>query len=325
MQQEVHYIKSMEMKNMPKIYNSIHTRMKRMGEIKIGIALVVIIPILIVFLYMENNYISSTYMYMEFDRLPKSFDGYTIVHLSDLHNKKFGKDQKYLVAKIEKANPDLIVYTGDLIDSRRHGMDNSIRLMEECVKIAPVYYVTGNHEWRTEQFALLQNALIEAEVQILQDDHYVIENGQDKIYILGIDDPMSAHSWEGHGEGVLMENFIEMEEDIIRDSIEKATMDIAKEDTFKILLTHRPEKLPIYSEFDIDMIFAGHAHGGQIRLPFVGGVVAPNQGFFPKYTSGKHVYGNSTMVISRGLGNSIAPQRLFNRPEVIRVTLRSSQ
>lgn len=307
---------------MANTYNSLHSRRsKGWGEIKIEI-FIVFIPLLLIFLYIENNCITSTCLEIECDSLPKSFDGYKIVHLSDLHNKKFGKGQRYLIDRIEKANPDLIVCTGDLIDSRRHGIDNSISLMKECVDIAPVYYVTGNHEWRSEQFNLLKEALIETGVKILQDTHCVIEREDEKIYILGIDDPSRVYKRQWNEGEVLSEGIYEMEEDdVIREGIERAIEDI-EDGEFKILLTHRPEKLHVYSEYDIDMVFAGHAHGGQVRLPFIGGIIAPNQGFFPQYTSGKHIYKNSTMVVSRGLGNSIIPQRLFNCPEIVIVTLR---
>lgn len=111
---------------------------------------------------------------------------------------------------------------------------------------------------------------------------------------------------------------------IIRDELTDTLNDLKNRENFKILLSHRPELFLIYSHFNIDLIFSGHAHGGQIRLPLIGGLIAPNQGYFPKYTSGKHILQNSTLIVNRGLGNSLFPQRLFNHPEIILLKLSQS-
>ncbi len=136
----------------------------------------------------------------------------------------------------------------------------------------------------------------------------VIKIGNEKILLTGVDDP-TQHS-ESLGE-----------REIIEEAIKKSLEGIEKEGTFKILLSHRPEMLSLYSQYEFDVVFSGHAHGGQVRIPFVGGLVAPNQGLFPKYTSGKYTLDKTTMIVNRGLGNSIIPFRIFNLPEIVVLTL----
>lgn len=263
---------------------------------------------LLLFLYLQNNMLTTTNITVQSNKLPKAFDGYTIVHLSDLHGKSFGKDQETLVKKIKAVQPDLIVFTGDLIDSRRYYEEHSITLMREITKIAPVYYVAGNHEGRSGKFDGLEKALLDTGVKVLRNTYETIIEEQEGIYIIGIDDPVLYY----------LESY---QDNSIKNIIGEAIEGTPKEDGFKILLSHRPEMFSLYSKCDIDLIFSGHAHGGQIRLPFIGGLIAPHQGVFPKYTSGKYIKNSSVMIVSRGLGNSIFPQRLCNRPEIIVVKL----
>jgi uncharacterized protein len=138
-----------------------------------------------------------------------------------------------------------------------------------------------------------------------------IDNGKDKIQLIGIDDPAIAN------------NSI-AEKTIAEEAIRNAMQQLEGDSSFKILLSHRPELVHLYSQFDFDLVFSGHAHGGQFRIPFIGGFVAPNQGFFPEYYSGKYSVQNTTMIVNRGLGNSIIPLRVFNRPEIVVVTLKSN-
>lgn len=261
-----------------------------------------------VFLHFENNFITITKITVESPKLPNAFDGYKIVHLSDLHSKEFGKGQKNLVEKIEDAQPDLIVFTGDLVDSRHFDAEVGLELMRQIVKIAPTYFVTGNHEWWSGKFEFLEKVMKENNVHVLLNTCDRIGKGKDGIYITGIDDPASTQA-------------IYEETKVVENEIKQAVKEIKENDVFKILLAYRPEMLPLYSEYGFDLVLSGHAHGGQVMLPFVGGLIAPNQGFFPEYTSGEYKRGNCTMIVSRGLGNSIIPQRLFNHPEIVVLTL----
>jgi uncharacterized protein len=177
------------------------------------------------------------------------------------------------------------------------------------VGIAPVYYVTGNHEWWSENFPSLEERLKETEVQVMRNTVEEIKIGQDRIQMAGIDDP--AKERESYAESVTVE-----------ENIMNSIKGNEARGDFNILLSHRPELFSLYTQYEFDLVFSGHAHGGQVRLPFVGGLVAPNQGLFPEYSSGIFQVDQTTMIVNRGLGNSMIPLRVFNRPEIVMVTLR---
>ncbi|MCM3715526.1 metallophosphoesterase [Halalkalibacter oceani] len=268
--------------------------------------LLVIVAILISlfwFSHWQNNSLVTTEVTLHSERLPLNFSAYRIVQLSDLHNKRFGSEQQALVQKVADARPDLIVFTGDLVDSAKGDEEASLLLMEKLVELAPVYYVTGNHEWSSGRFSSLEQQLTAAGVHILRNTASELAIGEDTIQLVGIDDP---------AQGEQTENMLEQ------------AFHKVDEERFTILLAHRPEELALYADYPVDLIFSGHAHGGQFRLPFIGGLVAPNQGWFPPYTAGSHTLGRATMIVNRGLGNSIIPQRIFNRPEIVVVTLRKT-
>ncbi|WP_245840396.1 metallophosphoesterase [Terribacillus saccharophilus] len=265
---------------------------------------------LVFFFYFQNNSIVITESTISSKRIPASFNDYKIVQLSDLHSKTFGNRQNVLVEKVSNTNPDLIVFTGDLVDSKNYNEDTSLNLIRELIHIAPIYFVTGNHEWWSGKFDILEKELNDIGVKVLRNTNDVISKGHEKIQIIGIDDP--AYVNDSYTERSITEGAIE-------NSVEGM-----EDDYFKILLSHRPEFLSIYSKYGIDVVFSGHAHGGQVRIPFVGGLVAPNQGFLPKYTAGKYDLDNTSMFVNRGLGNSTIPLRIFNRPEIIVLTLSRS-
>lgn len=268
----------------------------------IGIALAAIA----VFCHWQNNDIVTTKIEFRNAGVPGSFEGYRIVQVSDLHNEVFGRDNARLLKKIREAQPHILVITGDLIDSRKTDQEAALAFIREAVEIAPVYFVSGNHEKNSGIYPHLQAQLNQAGVKILDDTGIILQRGEDSIALLGLADP----TFIGYGytqEHIFSQTLTSIADDYRGD--------------FTILLSHRPEKMSLYVEQGIDLVFAGHAHGGQFRLPLVGGLAAPDQGFFPKYTSGLYTEGSTSMVVSRGLGNSIFPLRLFNRPELVVVTL----
>ncbi|MBU0905429.1 MAG: metallophosphoesterase [Firmicutes bacterium] len=256
---------------------------------------------IVVFIYINNNWITTMNHNVSSPNIPAAFDGYRIVQVSDLHDATFGENQQRLVKKVKQAKPDLIVITGDLVDSRRYDLPNSLDLVDQLVKLADVYYVTGNHEVATNDVELIKSELKALGVHVLSNETLLLEHGNNAIAISGIEDPLMGQT----ASEMLAEADI-------------------RSDVFTILLAHRPEDFQTYDEFEIDLTFSGHAHGGQFRIPFVGGLIAPGQGFFPKFTAGIHEKEQSKLVISRGLGNSILPFRLFNLPEIVVVTLQSS-
>ncbi|MBW3494050.1 MULTISPECIES: metallophosphoesterase [Bacillus] len=272
--------------------------------------IILIIGILVgisIFLYLQNNLISITEVKITSSKIPSSFKGYKILQISDLHNKKFGDNQDVLIQKVKSINPDIIAITGDLIDSKSYDAEMSMQVIRELVKEYPVYFVTGNHEKWSGKYNSLEKKLKKQHVTVLRNEHVIIQKGGHEINLLGIDDPEFNTGDIDEGS-------------IVKDAIVKAKIE-TQPDRYNVLLSHRPEFLEEYAEEKVDLVLSGHAHGGQVRLPFIGGLVAPNQGILPKYTAGLYEQQNTSMIVSRGLGNSIIPQRVFNRPEIVVVQL----
>lgn len=274
---------------------------------KIYIALF-ILSILVPFLFWQNNNIVITrYNYIN-SKIPDNLNGLKIVHISDLHNKNFhGK----LTSKIQRINPDIIFITGDLIDRRITNVATAVKFVKEIVTIAPVYYVSGNHEQLSGNYKELKNELNNLHVIIMDNSYTKINIEGSEISLIGIADPAINQNEKTYP--------IENNEAYMRNALQGLTYNLKTD--FNILLSHRPEHFEIYKEFNVDLVFSGHAHGGQIRIPFLGGILSPNQGFFPKYSEGMHREGVTSMVVSRGLGNSLFPFRIFNQPDLIVVTL----
>lgn len=266
--------------------------------------LLIILSVLLIIaagLLWGNNSIKTTEYTVSPENLPESFDGFRIVQVSDLHNTDFGNG---LIEKISDAKPDIIVITGDIIDSYHTEIPIAVEFAERVCEIAPVYYVTGNHEHRIDGYEILKTQLEKAGFIILEGETVEITRNGEKISLTGIDDTTFF------GSEIL-------DEQIIAFSQKLKSLAAEADEDINILLSHRPEHFSLYTECDFDVVFSGHAHGGQIRLPFLGGVYAPGQGFFPEYTEGVHTSGETNMVISRGLGNSLFPLRVFNRPEIV--------
>lgn len=245
------------------------------------------------------------------EKLPKIFDGYRIAHISDLHNAKMGNDNENLLSMLREAKPNIIAITGDLIDSRNTDIETALQFTKEAVKIAPCYYVTGNHEARVDEYQSLKEGLNKVGVTILEDERTDLELSGEHIALLGVNDPSFNTDY-----------LLGDDSDVIDTRLKQLTIET---DTFTVLLSHRPELFDVYAENDVDLVLAGHAHGGQFRLPFVGGLAAPNQGLFPKYDSGLYTKDNTNMIVSRGIGNSLFPFRFNNRPEVILIELKSEK
>ncbi|MEG1501073.1 MAG: metallophosphoesterase [Clostridiales bacterium] len=278
-------------------------------KLGILIAFVVLIIALFLFCFWQNNSIVTTKSLYYNTKIPEAFNNFTIVHISDLHNKMFGEEQLNILNKVRDMAPDIIFITGDLIDRRKYDLDAAMTFVLGALEIAPIYYVSGNHEALSGKFPLIQEQLLEAGVNILDNCQVEIRKDNSSIEILGLRDP-----------SFMVYDYLE---DNTESQVEKTLKQWSNNDKFKILLSHRPELFPLYSENKMDLIFTGHAHGGQFRIPGLGGLIAPQQGFFPKYTSGSYVEGLYTMFVRRGLGNSLMPIRIFNRPEIVVVKLKT--
>ena len=274
---------------------------------RIGLFFLVAIAIGIIWVAWGNTALELNEYVIKSDKLPKSFDGYRIVQVSDLHNTEIGEENTKLLKLIENAKPDIIVITGDIVDSYHTDVEVSLRFVEKAVRIAPCYYVTGNHEARfsKEFFQSFEEKLKEYGVQVLHDESVMLEKDGEYILLAGLDDPTFASNHKG----------------IRYSNLSTHIKELFSEEGFHVLLSHRPELFQTYVDAEVDLVFSGHAHGGQFRLPFIGGLVAPNQGFFPEYDAGLFTEDGTNMVVSRGIGNSIIPVRFHNRPEIIVVEL----
>ena len=278
---------------------------KKRHYIKKIVQAVFVLFVLVVLI--DNVTIHTTLTRVTIKDLPKSFDGYRIVQVSDLHNNVYGMGQSYLLAKIREARPDAIVVTGDLIDRNTKNVDNAMLFINGAVDIAPVFYVTGNHEASVgKQYKELALRMNEAGVTFLDNDAVTVISEEDVITLAGVRDP--AFDWS------------KPDAKIVDDEIKKALAEVS-DTQVTVLLSHRPELIKTYSENGIDLVLTGHAHGGQIRLPFIGPIYSPSQGLFPKYTSGLYEEGGTKMYVSRGIGNGIAPLRFNDGPELAVIVL----
>ncbi|MDI3508490.1 MAG: uncharacterized protein PWP48_1775 [Clostridiales bacterium] len=243
------------------------------------------------------------------DNIPYGFEGYTILQISDLHNELFGENQCELVNRIKSAKPDVIFITGDIIYKKTGEGGNALLLIRQVTDFVPVYFVSGNHDWESGCYDELSAHMRECGVKILDNRFEKVSRGDEHIYILGVDD-RQRYAKGSRDKGY--EDF--------KKSVAELMAEMPKEG-YKIMLCHRPEMFPLLSSYDIDLVFAGHAHGGQVRLPHIPGLFAPGQGLLPKYTAGIYEESGSRMVVSRGLGNNTIMPRINNDPEIVTVKL----
>lgn len=291
--------------------NSENIRSNRKKYIKSAIVLLIVIALLL-FCNFQNKHLETTHYTYEAEQLGVDLDGYRIVQISDLHNAKFGKNNQKLVDRIRECAPDMIVLTGDIVDSNHTNVDRAVQFVDEIVKICPVYYVTGNHEYWLEasEYDELMSGLTGAGAVILDDQVVEISRGDAKFRLVGLDD----RSLSDGTLGTLLNDQAGQKE-------ETADNENSEKKEFTVVLAHEPQYLARYASAGVDLVLSGHAHGGQFRLPFVGGIVAPDQGFLPEYTAGEYYMDGTEMIVSRGLGNSVIPVRLFNYPEIVCVEL----
>lgn len=246
------------------------------------------------------------------EKIPAAFDGFVLCQVSDVHNEARGEGNAALLRALREAAPDLICITGDFLDSRRTDLDFALELAGQLAEIAPAVYVTGNHEARLKDLSALEAGLAARGVQVLRDDWTPLARGGEEIALLGLDDPgfSAGEDWT-------------LAEGLDQTQARLSALLAQAGDRFSLVLSHRPELLPAYAEAGADLVLSGHAHGGQVRLPGIGGLFAPGQGILPRLTSGVHARGETRLVVSRGLGNSAFPLRVFNPPEIVTVTLRA--
>jgi len=240
------------------------------------------------------------------DKLPESFDGYTIVHISDYHCACMPE----LVKRIEKIAPNIIFSTGDMVN-RDGSIERAVRITRKLIDIAPLYMVNGNHDFERDEHKKIEEICNRGRGKFLHNERVSIEYKGENISLCGIDDPDSN-----------IESTVEKR---MNENLDK----LGGYDGFEILLFHRANLADICAERGFDLMLAGHMHGGQFRIPGIGGVISPRNNigsrgriFFPKYTGGKYEIGNTDLIVSRGLGNPIPIPRMYNSPEIVVIKLR---
>jgi hypothetical protein len=256
------------------------------------------------FFWWSNNALQVTSFDPDFSDLPEGFDGFRVVVLSDLHGKRFGRENADLAAAVASQAPELIVVAGDLVDEDTDApLAYAAALAGALAGIAPTYYVTGNHEWAAGGVPELKAALTASGVTVLSNQFLPLERGGGTLVLAGIDDP------NGYADQKTPETLA-------------AEIYAAWGDPFWVLLAHRNDRfVSQYSLLGADLVISGHGHGGCIRLPFTDGLLSTGHTLFSSYAAGLYQDNGSQLFVSRGLGNGGITFRLFNRPEVAVLTL----
>lgn len=260
------------------------------------ISLVIIIVAIAAF---YNGIIIRRYMI----HTDKFSDGQSVraVLIADLHSHIYGNNQKDLISKIIDQKPNVIFLAGDIADDVEP-IEGTKLLLDGIKDIAPVFYVSGNHEYWSGDIENIKETIRSYGVTILEDEYKKIVVNDIPIIIAGVDDP----EWTRY------------EEKDNQKSMDKNFMELKDKPQFKILVAHRPEQIEIYKKYSFDLVVSGHAHGGQVRIPFVlNGLLAPNQGWFPKYAGGEYRHGELIHIVSRGVSFNPRLPRVFNPPEIV--------
>lgn len=250
--------------------------------------------------------LSVTRLELPFERLPESFDGFRVVQLSDLHGSEFGRDNGRLISAVRAEKPDIIALTGDFLDEGKADAE-LVRLKPLLLGlrgIAPVYYVSGNHDCSSERIEELMALLDSCGALYLSNEYVNLERGGESIALAGVEDP---NRWA----------------DMPRPDELASRIAEEQPDSFVLLLAHRCDWALRYPALPVDLILCGHSHGGIVRIPFVGGLIDNSLNLFPEYDAGLFDTGSYTLYISRGLGNSVRLPRFMNTPELVSITLRA--
>lgn len=236
-------------------------------------------------------------------------DSIRAVLITDLHSYIYGKNQKDLLSLISRQKPDIVLLAGDIADVKAP-LTGAKLFIEGAIKIAPVYYVSGNHEVCSSSLGFIKRIIRSYGVTVLESSYVKVKAGNIPVIIAGVDDPDIELFEQGVDWG---------------SSMYQAFSHLDEEQGYKILLAHRPELIGVYGQYDFDLVVSGHAHGGQVRIPFIlNGLYAPGEGWFPRHAGGVYKYGDLTHIVSRGIANTILLPRIFNPPEVVVIDIRGN-
>lgn len=290
-------------------------------ELFLNIVLILSILILILLMIIccisiyENKRFVVTKYFVSDTLIPDGFNGYHIVHLTDLHNASYGKNNSKLIQSIERLEPDLILVTGDILIGKP-GKDVvfAANTLNRIAKIAPLYFSMGNHELRLSFYKDVYGTMwneflthLTNDVHLLFNDVAVIKQNHDELKLYGLN--LTPLLYKRLIKTKMKSNYME------------SIFGKCDETKYHILMAHNPDYFEEYAKWGANLVFSGHIHGGMIHLPFIGGVLSPMVRFFPKYDKGKFKYNNKMMILSGGLGNHTFKFRVNNLPEIISVKL----
>ena len=259
---------------------------------------------LALFLFQQNFALQVEQVELTFEALPPEFDGLRVAELSDLHGRSFGRGNARLLDALRQAQPDLICLCGDIFDENTD-VTMLEPLLHGLVGIAPVYYVTGNHEWRVPGLRVLLRQMRALGVTVLQNEYRVLTRGASSLCVAGVDDPCGPYDKKTPAQ-------------LVRELRQR------EGEAFVLMLSHRNDELPLWAHMGVQTVLCGHGHGGIVRLPGIGAVFGTHMDLFPDYTAGLYEKDGTAMVVSRGLGGSRKlPLRIGNRPEVVTVVLQT--
>ncbi|MCQ4022672.1 MULTISPECIES: metallophosphoesterase [unclassified Ruminococcus] len=267
----------------------------------------ILFALLVFLIYRSNSSLDKTEYIISDEKIPKDFDGFLIAQLSDFHNTRSEAVREQIISALLQSKPDIIVLTGDYFDYYRTDAEISLVYLKRLLLIAPVYYIPGNHEARISEYQKLSENAEKLGAEVLNDRLVTIAKGNSKINVIGVRD---AYFYTDYVSSEQIKPFTDMLNSLS-----------AKSQNYSVLLSHRPELLDVYADAGVNLVLSGHAHGGQFRLPYIGGLFSPSQGVFPKYTNGVFAKDGTKMAVSRGIGNSSFPFRFNNNPELVYIIL----
>lgn len=270
-------------------------------RIAVPVGIVNIVGIYLLFQWASG--IGVSHYTIKSSALPAEFNGFKIVQISDLHCARFGDRQEGLITRIKAEKPDIIVLTGDIMDDGIGDMESISMLLDGITPLAPVYSVSGNHDKWYSGFKDFQKLLEDKKVILLENRDEKIDRNGARINITGIGDP---NVWDDRKAEQYLEKYLN---------------ELKPSGGYNILLFHRANMFAGIKGKGYQLVLAGHMHGGQVQIPFVGGAKSPHGQWFPKYAQGKYEEEGTVMIVSRGLGNVVVVPRVLNPPELVVVTL----
>lgn len=251
------------------------------------------------------------------EKIPEEFNNYKIVQISDFHSKGYKDTTELIISKVKKINPDVIVMTGDMISWEVENIENLKILMTSLAELYPIYYADGNHEHlaeilKNEQYEAFMNEIRDLGVITLKNNYVELTKDGQSIDLYEVDIPLDGPTGLYVTTEQLEDNYVEN------------TLSEINDEKFNILLAHNPLFIDEYSEWGADLVLAGHMHGGIARIPILGiGIASPEKEYFPKYDAGKFKVNDTTMIVNRGIGGSSTDLRIFNKPDISVITLKS--